>query len=81
MAWQRRLLGFCLVLFAFELGLFLLIFPWLPSWERSWVAMHSPEFSRVWMSSYFRGALSGLGVLNIYIALLEALKQLKLLVN
>ena len=75
--WHRRVLGFCLVIFAFELGLFLLIFPWLKNWDLSWVPVHSKRFSDVWMSYYFRGALSGLGLLNIYVALWELAKQLK----
>jgi hypothetical protein len=77
MKWHRHLLGFCLVIFAFELGLFLLIFPWLKAWDLSWVPLHSPRFSEIWMSRYFRGAFSGLGLLNIYIALAEAVKQIK----
>lgn len=75
--WHRRVLGFCLAIFAFELGLFLLVFPWLDNWDLSWVAVHSPRFSDLWMSRYFRGALSGLGLLNIYIAVIEMFKQLK----
>lgn len=75
--WHRRVLAFCLIIFAFELGLFLVVFPWLKSWEMSWVPMHSPHFAKLWMSRYFRGAISGLGLLNIYIALIEAVKQLK----
>ena len=77
MRWHRRVLAFCLIIFAFELGLFLLVFPWLKSWELSWVPVHSPHFAKLWMSHYFRGAISGLGLLNIYIALAEAMKQLK----
>lgn len=76
MKWHRRVLGFCLVIFAFELGLFLLVFPWMPHWGASWVPLHWPSFSSVWMSRYFRGALSGLGLLNIYVALAELLRQL-----
>ena len=75
--WHRRVLGFCLAIFAFELGLFLVIFPWLNNWDLSWVAVHSRRFSDLWMSRYFRGALSGLGLLNIYIAFVELLRQLK----
>ncbi len=75
--WHRRFLGFCLVIFAFELGLFLLIFPWLHAWEMSWVPVHSPHLAAIWMSRYFRGALSGLGLLNVYVALAEAGKQLR----
>ncbi len=79
MRWHRRVLGFCLVLFALELGLFLLIFPWLRSWELSWVPVHSPTFVTIWMSRYFRGALSGLGLLNIYIAGVEFVRQVRAL--
>jgi hypothetical protein len=75
--WHRRVLGFCLVIFAFELGLFLLVFPWLRSWNLSWVPVHSPRFADVWMSRYFRGALSGLGLVNMYIAITEFVRQLK----
>lgn len=75
--WHRRVLGICLAVFAFELGLFLLIFPWLKHWDLSWVPVHSPHWANLWMSRYFRGALSGLGLLNIYIAVAEAIKQLK----
>jgi hypothetical protein len=77
MRWHRRVLGFCLVIFAFELGLFLLVFPWLSNWDQNWVPVHSPRFASLWMSRYFRGALSGLGLLNIYVALAEAAKQLR----
>jgi len=75
--WHRRVLGFCLVIFAFELGLFLLVFPWLENWDLSWVAVHSRGFSDIWMSRYFRGALSGLGLLNIYVAVAELIRQLR----
>ena len=75
--WHRRVLGFCLVIFALELGLFLLILPWRSEWELSWIPAHSPHWSWLWMSRYFRGAISGLGLLNIYIALAELLKQIK----
>jgi hypothetical protein len=74
---QRRVLGFCLVIFCFELGVFLVVFPWLRSWDLSWVPLHSPRYAAIWASRYFRGALSGLGVLNIYIALGELIRQLK----
>ena len=77
MRWHRLVLGFCLVIFAFELGLFLLVFPWLQNWDLSWIPVHSPRFSDIWMSRYFRGAISGLGLLNIYVAFAELVRQLK----
>jgi len=75
--WQRRVLGFCLVIFAFEIGIFLIVFPWLHTWDLSWAPLHSQRFSDIWMSNYFRGALSGLGLLNVYVAFGELVKQLK----
>ena len=77
MRWHRRILGFCLVIFAFEIGIFLLVFPWLDNWDLSWIPVHSPKLSDLWMSRHFRGALSGLGFLDIYVALAELYKQLK----
>lgn len=76
MKWHRRTLSICLVIFAFELGLFLLVFPWLRNWEMSWVPVHSPALAAIWMSAYFRGAISGLGLLNVYVAFGEAAKQI-----
>lgn len=76
--WHRRVLGFCLIVFALELGLFLLFFPWRRDWELSWVPVHSPRLAAIWMSSYFRGAISGLGLLNIAVAAAEFSRQIKL---
>ena len=75
--WHRRVLGFCMVVFALEIGVFLAVFPWLSNWDQSWIPVHSPGFANVWTSPYFRAALSGLGLLNIYIAALELISQLK----
>jgi hypothetical protein len=75
--WHRRVVGFCLAIFAFEIGLFLVVFPWRETWDLSWMAVHSRRFSDLWMSRYFRGAISGLGLLNIYIAFAELLRQVK----
>jgi hypothetical protein len=74
--WHRRVLGICLVIFAFELGLFLLVFPWLPNWDLNWIPLHSPFLSELWLNQYFRGGLSGLGLLNIYVAVMEAGRQI-----
>ena len=75
--WHRRVLGFCLVIFALELGLFLLIYPWRREWALSWVPVHSPQFFGIWMSRFFRGLVSGLGLLNLYISMAELSKQVK----
>jgi hypothetical protein len=75
--WHRRVLGFCMVIFALEIGIFLTVFPWLSNWDQNWIPVHVPKLAAVWMSPYFRSTLSGLGLLNIYIAAMELLSQLK----
>lgn len=71
--WYRRLGALLFVIFCFEIGVFLLVFPWLDPWNNNWVAdMHG--LTDVWDNPYFRGALSGLGLLNIYISFLEVFR-------
>jgi hypothetical protein len=74
--WHRRILGVCLILFAFELGLFLLVFPWLGNWDLNWIPLHFPFLAGIWLNPYFRGGLSGLGLLNLYVAIVEAGRQI-----
>jgi hypothetical protein len=69
--WHRVVLNICLIIFAGELGFCLLVLPWGRSWEMSYVPMHNPSLAGLWMSPYFRGLLSGLGLLNVYVALSE----------
>ncbi len=77
MRWHRRVLGFCLVIFAMELGLFLVVFPWRPEWEFNWVPVTFPRLFKLWNNSYIRGLVSGLGLLDVYVALAELYRQLK----
>jgi hypothetical protein len=70
--WHRVVLSICFVVFAAELGLCLIVLPWLSNWDMSYIPVHSPKYSDLWMSPYFRGVLSGLGLLNVYVALAES---------
>jgi hypothetical protein len=73
--WHQRVLGIFLIVVAFEVGLMLLIAPWLTRWETSWMPTSSHRLAAIWISPYFRGALSGLGLLNLYVSLNEAARQ------
>lgn len=75
--WNQRILGICFGVFSLEVGLFLLIFPWLNSWDLNWVPLRSSAFRAIWFSAYFRGALSGLGLVNIYIGVVELSSQFR----
>jgi len=74
---RRRLWVILFAIFAFEVGTFLLVFPWMDSWTLNHLPSFFPgyeiELQDLWDDPYFRGSLSLLGVLNVYIALREAL--------
>ena len=69
--WVHKLGIFLFIIVCFEVGAFLVVFPWTPQWDANSVASFFPWLHDYWASSYFRGALSGLGQLNIYISLGE----------
>jgi hypothetical protein len=74
---QSRFWPICFAIFAFEIGVFLLIFPWMNAWNFSYFRFVSPAVQRIWDDAYFRGALSGLGAANLYVALREAVRLLR----
>lgn len=73
-AWPRRLGTLIFVVFCFEIGIFLMVFPWLEPWPNNWMADAWPSLGHVWENPYFRGAVSGVGFVNIYISLAEVFR-------
>lgn len=49
-----------------ELGLLLLILPWSSAWRHNHLVAVGTLLWRCWMSPYLRGAVSGLGLLNLW---------------
>jgi hypothetical protein len=75
-SWFQRLASVLFIIFCFELGLFLLIYPWTDSWSENYFAWlvqgHSQaNWHAFWDNSYVRGGLSGLGIVNLWIAIME----------
>ncbi len=62
-----------LSLFFAEMGLFLIVFPWIDVWEVNFFAHLSPALTAVLMNYFFRGAVSGLGIINLWLSLSEIL--------
>ena len=80
MHWLRRLGNVLFIIFCLELGLFLLIYPWTDSWTANYFAWIGPlklqpYWHQVWDNTYLRGAISGLGLLNVWVAVADALKM------
>jgi len=78
--WFQRIATVLFVIFCLELGLFLLIYPWTESWSDnyfSWIGplKLQPVWHEFWNNSYVRGAVSGLGLLNVWVAVAEALRM------
>ncbi len=70
--WYHKLSGVLYVVLCFEIGLFLLFFPWSDYWKPNMLANLSPEWGIFWLNPYFRGAISGFGMINIYFSVVEA---------
>ena len=54
-----------------ETGLLLVLLPWSAFWERNYFVEWSPVLTGLLISNYTRGAVSGLGILNVWSALGE----------
>lgn len=69
--WYHKVWAVLLVTFCLEIGLFLVLFPWTHFWQANYFAGLLPAWHGFWNNNYFRGAVSGLGALDLYIALTE----------
>src|SRR4051794_32803630 len=71
--WYHKLSAVMAAIFCFEVGIFLVIYPWVSDWQPN--AMIFPLWARqLWSNLWFRGALSGLGVVNIWISFTEVFR-------
>jgi len=54
-----------------EVGLVLLVVPWSPFWDRNYFFDLWPMIAHVTRSNLVRGAVSGLGIINLWAAMAE----------
>ena len=54
-----------------EVGLLLLVLPWSAFWERNYFAAVSPLIRLLVSNNFVRGAVSGLGVVNLVMGFAE----------
>ncbi len=73
----RRAVRLVFALFCLEIGLVMVMLPWTLLWDNNYFSHLYPSWSDFWLSSYTRGAVSGLGVINVYIAGSEGLRLWK----
>jgi hypothetical protein len=68
---MRRLLTIIYIIFCLELGIFLFILPWASFWGKNYFIGHYPLVSGIWRNYFLRGAVSGLGLADIWLAVYE----------
>lgn len=78
--WFRRLSSVLFVIFCFELGLFLIVYPWTEAWTDNYFSVAVPDtmargWRDLWNNSFVRGAVSGLGLVNVWIAMAEVFQM------
>ena len=70
--WLQRLKLTIEVIFFIELGMLLVVLPWTQLWsDNSMLVMH-PAAQAVVNHGFVRGALTGLGLINIWIGVWDA---------
>src|SRR5450631_3583678 len=71
--WLQRLSLFVLVLFCVYLGVLVTILPWWSSvWDRNLFIQSRPALAAVLHNGAVRGLISGLGMLDVWIGISEA---------
>ena len=68
---MQRALVILYVLFCFELGVFLLILPWVSIWTSNHFVLRYSWVSSLMLNHFIRGAISGLGLADIWLAFHE----------
>ena len=66
-----RILKIIYILYCIEAGIFLLWLPWLSIWDVNFLTAIYPQILPVITNSFLKGAVLGLGIVNIMIGIHE----------
>lgn len=69
--WMARVEAIIRIIVRLYLGLLVLVLPWLPFWTQNNLFTYSPLLLPMATSGFIRGMFSGLGLLNIILAVWE----------
>jgi hypothetical protein len=70
--WKARTLLVLEVLFFVELGVMLAVLPWTPLWKHNPILNSSLPLRQLAESGFVRGLVTGLGLVNLWIAIQDA---------
>lgn len=65
------------VLSSLLVGIILVVVPWTALWDANYLLQPYPQVRALLLSGYMRGTVSGLGLVNIVLALDEAHQHLR----
>ncbi len=71
--WLQRLSLFTFVLFCVVVGMTLVVLPWTPQWTQNSLLAPWPALRFFLLRGFVRGAVSGLGLLDLWFGVWEAL--------
>lgn len=70
--WMQRTFLVIFVVLCIEFGLVLIVVPWTPAWTSNSLLGNMPRLRTLLDENFVRGAISGLGLMNIWLAISEA---------
>jgi hypothetical protein len=65
---MKRLLSVFLTLLYFEVGVLLVLIPWASVWTKNYFVYHFPWIAAVARNYFVRGAVSGIGLADVWLA-------------
>ena len=71
--WEHRIFVASLVMCASVFGILLVAIPWTPLWTANAIILRHPDWLNLVNHPFLRGSISGLGLLDLWIAFGEAL--------
>ena len=65
------------ILSSFLVGVVLVVAPWTALWESNWLLQPWPVLQAVLLDPFARGAVTGLGLVNVLVALSDLVSRLR----
>ncbi len=65
---MTRVVRILMGLICLEAGVLLVFLPWSPYWETNFFLQRFPELIPIFLSPFLRGAVTGLGLLDVFLA-------------
>jgi len=72
--WVKRLWLIVFVLFCLEVGIILTVLPWTRIWTENSLLLGHPQLRDFLMKDFVRGLVSGLGLVDIWMGIAEAVR-------